>query len=158
MKHTVVLGIGNRLMGDDGIGVRVVEALGQGNRSGKIRFAAGETDIDYCLNELAEAEVYVIIDGGCSGREPCSVDVIDLKEVFAQIRPALSFHDFDLIHAMKRENMIKEGILITIEVSSVGFSTELSHCMKERFEEIAREVKGIIVSYINGMDLTDRIS
>ena len=44
--------------------------------------------------------------------------------------------------------MIKEGILITIEVSSVGFSTELSPLMGERFEEIAREAEVIISSYL----------
>ena len=107
MKPVIVLGIGNRLMGDDGIGVRIIEALGQENTSEKVRFAAGETDIGYCLSELADGDLCIIVDGSCSGREPCTVDVIDLKEVFAQRRPALSFHDFDLIHAMKRENIDK---------------------------------------------------
>jgi len=150
MNQAIVLGVGNRLMGDDGIGVCIVEALGQENTSEKVRFAAGETDIDYCLSELADGDLCVIIDGGFFGKAPCSVEVLDLKEVFAQKRPALSFHDFDLIQAMKRENMMKEGILITIEVCDLGFSPELSILMRERFEEIVREIKVIVNSFLTG--------
>jgi hydrogenase maturation protease len=148
MKQTVVLGIGNRLMSDDGIGVRIAEALERDGTIKGIRFAAGETDIGYCLDELAEADVCIIVDAACFGNEPCSVNVFDLPEVLEQKRPARSFHEFDLIHAMKINNIRKEGILITVEVCSVEFSSELSPEMQERLEEIIREVKMIIATYL----------
>ncbi|HVI42208.1 MAG TPA: hypothetical protein VM577_16265, partial [Anaerovoracaceae bacterium] len=109
---------------------------------------AGETDIDYCLSELSDRDICVIVDGGRSGKEPGSVEVLTLQEVFSQRRTALFFHNFDLIQAMKRENMLKDGILITVEVCSVELSAELSPFMRERFEEIVREVKVIISSYL----------
>ncbi len=143
-KKIIVLGIGNRLMGDDGIGVRIVEALKEEEQSGDIRFTAGETDIGYCLDALAEGEFCVIVDGACTGQEPCTVSMLDLKEVLAQKRSSLCFHDFDLICAMKRENMIKDGVLITVEVGSVEFSADLSPLMLERFGEIVRKVKEIL--------------
>lgn len=157
MKNVIVLGIGNRLMGDDGIGVRIVEALGQGKILDNVRFAVGETDIDYSLNELFDEDICVIVDASRSGRDPCSVGVFDLKEVFKQRRSALSFHDFDLIHAMKRANMFKDGLLITVEICSAGFSPELSPLMRERFEEIVREVRVIIGSYLLARGLQSRL-
>lgn len=162
MKRAVVLGVGNRLMGDDGIGVRIVEALGRsgtrvcGQESGEdgrrenspetIRFTAGETDIGYCLREIADSDLCIIIDGACTGKEPCSVSAASLKDVFRKMQPARSFHDFDLMHGMKRDGLWKEGILITVEVGFVGFSAELSPLMEERFDEILREVKAIVRS------------
>lgn len=162
MKQAVVLGVGNRLMGDDGIGVRIVEALEQSgtrvcgqeigedgrgeNSPEKIRFTVGETDVGYCLKELADSDLCIIVDGACTGRERCSVNATSLKDVFGKMRPVRSSHDFDLIHGMKRDGLWKEGILITVEVGFVGFSAELSPLMEERFDEILREVKAIVRS------------
>lgn len=144
MKSAVVLGIGNRLMGDDGIGVRIAETLALDNTVEKVRFAAGETDIEYCLGELADADQCIIIDAACLGNKPCAVNVLDLAEVLKEKRYARSFHDFDLIQGMKINGMMKEGCLITIEVCSVSFATELSPLMTDRFEELVREVRAII--------------
>lgn len=148
MNPVVVLGIGNRLMGDDGIGVRIVEALAQDNTMKNIRFAAGETDIEYCLDELADADRAIIVDAAFLGDEPCAVNVVGLKDVLEQRRDARTFHDFDLIHGMKINNMLKEGILVTVEVRSVSFATELSPVMEDRFEELVCMVKAAITSYL----------
>ena len=167
MRQPVVLGIGNRLMGDDGIGLRVVGELERKYASGQsafqgqntapertgtlenLKYIAGETDTGYCLSCLALGDSCVIIDAGSSGKEPCSVDVQTLQEVFSRDRPLLSFHDFNLLHAMKRENLIKEGILITIEISSIEFSLELSPVMKAQFYRIVGEVEEIIKHYVD---------
>ncbi len=149
MKPVIVLGIGNRLMEDDGIGVHVVEELKQTRDAEKIRFVVGETDTDYCLSELFDSDVWIIIDGSSSGKIPGTVDVYSLKEIVSQCRPFRAFHDFDLFHAMKRENLIKDGILITVEVASVGFSTELSAVMESRFAGIVMAVREIIDQYVH---------
>jgi hydrogenase maturation protease len=115
---------------------------------GQVRFSAGETDIEYCMGELEDAELCIIIDAAYRGHEPCSVNALDLEEVLAQIKPVYSFHELDLIHAMKRENLIRKGILIAVEVSSVNYSAELSPLMKERFEEICRHVRELIKDYL----------
>lgn len=148
MKNTVVLGIGNRLMGDDAIGVRLAESLGQRNSDRNVRYIAGETDVDYCLNELENADLCIIIDASSSAADLCSVGVTDLKEIFARKRPMASFHDFDLIHAMKRESMMKDGLLITVEICSVELSEDLSPPLRERFDEIAEEIEDRIGRYL----------
>lgn len=142
------MGIGNRLMKDDGISVRIVEALAQGDTMKNVRFAAGETDIGYCLGELADADVCIIVDAACLGDKPCTIKVFDLEDILKQKRPVRSFHDFDLFHEMMINNLIKEGILVTIEVCSVSFSPELSPLLQERFGELIREIKMIITSYL----------
>ena len=143
-SSVVVLGIGNRLMCDDGIGIRVAEQLGRENAGGNIRYIVGETDIDYSLDEIANAEICVIIDAAYAGGEPCSVSVQDLEEVLKKSEPARTFHEYDLIRAMKREGMARKGLLITIEAASIGFSEELSLPMKDRFDKIVQQVKALL--------------
>ncbi|HWQ78505.1 MAG TPA: hydrogenase maturation protease [Anaerovoracaceae bacterium] len=153
VERVLVLGIGNRLMGDDGVGVHVAEAIGRSYRpeppaygffSGNVRVLAGETDVDYCLRELADSDACIIIDAACSGKEPGYVDVIDLGTALAQITAAPGIHDFNLLRAMKREGLLKEGILIAVEIDRADFSLELSPPLQARFQDILREVKLII--------------
>lgn len=152
-ERVLVLGVGNRLMGDDGVGVHIAEAIGgsyrrslpeQGFFSGKVRVLEGETDVDYCLRELAGSDACIIIDAACTGKEPGYVDVIDLKTALSQISAVQAMHDFNLLHAMKREGLWKEGILIAVEIGCADFSLELSPPLRERFQDILREVKWII--------------
>jgi hydrogenase maturation protease len=148
MKQTLVLGIGSLLMGDDAIGVRIAETLGYRDKRENIRYVSGETDVDYCMGEIRNSNDCVIIDGACTGNEPCTVQTLDLKEVLEELRPAAFFHETNLLHAMKREGLIKEGILVAVEISSVEFSTELSEPIKRRFDELVETVSERIAAYI----------
>ena len=147
MKKILVLGIGNRLMEDDGIGVRIAEELAMESDMQNVDFVVGETDVDFCLSKLLEADHCIIIDSAYLGNEPGTISVFPLKEIIEQKRSAMSFHDFDLIHAMTTENLLKEGLLITVEVSNINFSTELSSVMNERFRGILHDIKEILNEY-----------
>jgi hydrogenase maturation protease len=53
MKKVIVVGIGSRLMTDDGVGVLLVEDLAPYfSDSPLIKLIPGETDVDYCLFEM----------------------------------------------------------------------------------------------------------
>lgn len=75
----VTLGIGNRLMMDDGIGVLLVERLQKQKWQVDIKFAVGETDIDYCMDICLEAAkekaLIVVIDAVILGRTPGELSI-----------------------------------------------------------------------------------
>ena len=147
MKTMLVVGIGNRVMKDDSIGVRIVEALSEQCCLESIRFLVGETDVDYCLDQIMPMDECIIIDGGVTGEEPCTVAAYSLDKIFEQNRDVRSFHDMDLISAMKRNGLKKKGLLITVEVAEIGFSTELSPPLRENFATITETVGGLIEKY-----------
>jgi hydrogenase maturation protease len=69
-KTVLVLGLGNPLRGDDGIGPRVIEALNhRGLPEGVTALDAGSGGLDL-LQILEEWEQAVIIDAADIGREP----------------------------------------------------------------------------------------
>ena len=76
-----IFGIGNILLGDDGVGVRVVEKIKEEikNISEDIDVIIGETDYLYCLNQIEEDDTIVIIDSTYLDINPGYVSYFDLK-------------------------------------------------------------------------------
>ena len=60
------MGIGNRLMMDDGIGIYLVEELAKLDEQSNIDYLVGESDVDYCLNQIEELTPVIILDAICS--------------------------------------------------------------------------------------------
>jgi len=149
MKQSVVLGIGNRLMGDDGIGNCVVEELIRRNAFPDLRLIVGETDTDYCIDELKDADNVILIDASNQGREPCSVTVFSIADTIKELSSSLCPHNFSLIHAMKRQTFRREGILIAIEACSITYRLGLSPGMQEQFPRIVDHVYQRIETYLN---------
>ncbi len=149
MKQVVVLGIGNRLMGDDGIGNCVVEELIRRNALPGLRLIVGETDTDYCLDELEDADNVILIDAASQGREPCSVSVFSIADIMKELPSSFCPHNFDLIHALKSQPFGREGILIAIEACSITYRHGLSPGMEEQFPRIVAHVYQRIETYLN---------
>ncbi len=147
MKEVLVLGIGNRLMMDDGIGVYVIEELNKRNTNPDIRYVVGETDIYFCLNQIKEASCLIIVDAAHFDNEPGSVSTIPLQQVFKnQIQP-ISIHDSHLLNEMIMEGKSFEGMLIGIEPYEIKYGIGLSIALQDKFPEIVDKIERIIVSY-----------
>lgn len=153
MKEVLVLGIGNRFMMDDGIGVYVVEELGKRNTNNDIRYVVGETDIDYCLNQIEEASYLIIVDAACLGKEPGAISPIPLDQIFKNpmhknAMQSLSVHDSRLLNEIKMRGKHVEGVFIGIEAHEVGYDPNLSAILQEQFIKIVADVESIIVSFV----------
>jgi len=153
----LVIGIGNQLMMDDGIGVYTVEALKSqctnlninSNTKYNIQYIIGETDVYYCLGEMEKADFTIIIDAAHLGLKPCSVNTYLLKDILHELPAAPSFHDLNLIQAMKLHNFQAQGVLIAIEVCNVDCSFGLSHQMEKQFLNILEEIENKITKVLD---------
>jgi hydrogenase maturation protease len=96
---TLILGLGNPLLTDDGVGLRVLQHL-------RPRLAGRpdvELDEDYCgglrlMERLIGFDRAIIVDAICSGRRPGEVRVLTPREV--PTRHSGSSHDADLRTAL----------------------------------------------------------
>lgn len=133
----LVLGIGSRLMGDDGIGPRVADTLRETARPGREVLAA-ETDFGYALEYLRPGDHVVLIDAVQSGAAPGSVRVFPA----AQVTRKLSQHEAcweQLCHMGAAD-----CVLIGIEAAEIRECLSLSPRLKARFPEICREIAGLL--------------
>ena len=137
-----IFGIGNILLCDDGVGVRVVEKIKEEikNISEDIDIIIGETDYLYCLNQIDQDDTIVIIDSTYLEINPGYVSYFDLKDCNKFIKYFHSQHESNLVKSILIENLNAKGYLIGIEISKVDFSLELSKTIQGNFYNICLDI------------------
>lgn len=148
MKKVLVLGIGNRLMMDDGIGVHVVEELSKRNSDTDVCYLAGETDVGFCLQQIGEAPSVIIVDAAYLGKESGTTLPIPMQQVLQCSLNTISFHEFDLYKELKIEGKSIEGMLIGIEPYEINYGMQLSDVLQVKLQKIVDKVENIIASYL----------
>lgn len=132
----LVMGIGNVLMQDDGIGVYLAEELKAENNDKRIRYVIGETDVDYCLAEAEEGEFLIILDAVQMGSKKGSVYEMPLSQL-TMMEKGIAAHNFHLFHALS----LRTGLLIGIEPFEIGFHYGLSEDLKRNFHNTKEKIK-----------------
>jgi hydrogenase maturation protease len=101
MVRLLVLGVGNILLSDDGVGVRAVEALLQEQWPENVTFLDGGTftqDIYYLFKDYDRLLVLDVIH---AGHPPGTVYTLSEDDLIQNEKQRLSIHDVDLIDSLK---------------------------------------------------------
>ncbi|CAA7617884.1 Hydrogenase expression/formation protein HupM (fragment) [Candidatus Terasakiella magnetica] len=93
----LILGVGNLLWSDEGVGPRLIDLLRSRGRTGGAELVDGGTQGLYLLPTLTEADDVVLLDAVDVGRTPGEIVVLDQDQISAlgQGRP-LSLHQTSL--------------------------------------------------------------
>ena len=117
----LVLGVGNVLMGDEGVGVHAVRELESRAWPANVTLLDGGTGGFHLLSHLAECGRVLMIDATLDGRPPGTVSVIEPR--YASDFPrALSAHDTglkDLVESAALIGKLPKVTLITISVAEL---------------------------------------
>ena len=139
----VVLGAGNELMKDDGVGVHLVRALAQENLPPAVEIIEGGTLLD-CLTDGAPISKLVVVDAVSGGGEPGAIYRLTLEQVEAQTEDVSSVHQLGLIDSLKLSEIAgtkpKETVIVGIEPKEITWGLELSPEVRERLPEVIRLV------------------
>ena len=140
-----VFGIGNVLLGDDGIGVKVVEKIKVliSDLNENVEVIIGETDYLYCIDKINREDIVIIVDSSYLNIEPGKVEVRSLEECDGVIKNSLCQHNESLIWILRKELKDIKGYVITIEVAKIDYSLELSQEIKNKLPGICYEVFNI---------------
>ncbi len=118
-KTCLVLGIGNLLLSDEGIGVHVIRELQQQELPAEVELLDGGTGGFHLLGFFRDHEILVIIDASLDGKPPGSVTVTQPR--FANDFPrVLSSHDIglrDLIESAALLGELPRMYLITVSIA-----------------------------------------
>ena len=145
MGNIIVLGIGNRLMMDDGIGIYLVEELMRDEHEQNIQYIIGESDIDYCIQQIENATFVIIIDCTITGGQPGDVTIHALNNVFDSHLLDFSLHNLHLFQVLYQLRNQMTGYLIGIEPYEITFNYGLSEVLGNKMNQIIKSVKEAIV-------------
>ena len=143
MKKTLVLGLGNVIMGDEGVGVHVVWALEKLQLPSNIECLDGGTGGFVLLEPLQLAEHIILIDATDDGNPPGTVTRTTPR--FSQdYPPTLTAHDIgvkDLLDAFYMHSGEREVILYAISINPrQPISMDLSPACTAARDEAARQI------------------
>lgn len=148
----VVMGIGNYILADEGIGVHAVKELEKEEWPENVEiFDCGTLGI-LASYKIAEADVLIAIDAIVSKEEPGTVKVFDKKDIMLSKVPAkISPHQIGfqetLLHAQLRGDCPEKVKLIGVVPESYDTSTELSDACRAALPVVLDHVRKLVAEY-----------
>lgn len=147
-----IIGFGNILMGDDGIGVRVINEIKKQEifkDYENIELIDGGTsgiDLIFTLQDTEKAIIIDAVNAGQAIGEIVVFKIDEIKELFKKNRSFKSFslHDIDLkeiFELIKTLNIDTEIKIVGISPKKVGYSDKLSIEIESKIPAIISEVK-----------------
>ena len=137
---TVILGIGNVLLSDEGIGVHVANELSGMDLPPGVSVVEGGTDGFRLLNIITETDRLIVVDAVKGGAEPGSIyrfNVDDVRNVPPGFRT--SVHQVGILEVIDLSGLIgktPKTTVIGVEPKSLDMSLELSPEIKEKIPRI----------------------
>jgi len=146
------IAIGNRIMGDDGIGIKVAEELLSRLHNDNIEMVFGETDSYYALRCIENGDLVFILDSTYFNMDPGTVTYIPINDSPMKIQGLYSPHQDSLISLLRLYKKSIEGFIIGIEAGEIGFGLQLSNQLKIKLPHICEEVYGFIHNITGGIN------
>ena len=141
--ETLVLGIGNLLMGDEGIGVHLVRRLERTELPSEVRCMDGGTGSFVLLEPMQQARRIILIDATVDGQPAGTVRRLEPR-FSADYPRTLTAHDIglkDLLDAFHLLGSPAEVVLFAISIAPLHeMGDERSPELAARVEEMLRQV------------------
>ena len=142
-KKTLVLGLGNLLMSDEGVGVHVVRALEKQPLPGNVECLDGGTGGFVLLEPLQEAGRVILIDAAADGNPPGTV-TRTTPRFSRDYPPTLTAHDIgvkDLLDVFYIQGGGPEVVLYAIAIDpQQPISLELSETIAQAAQVAVAEI------------------
>jgi hydrogenase maturation protease len=139
-QKIVILGVGNLLLSDEGVGVHVAHELMKMDLPPEVSVVEGGTDGFRLLNVITGADRVIVIDAVRSGAAPGSVyrfEVNDVRSV--PLGFMTSVHQVGILEVIELSELIGKtprATVIGVEPKSLEMSMELSPEVKEKIPTI----------------------
>jgi hydrogenase maturation protease len=142
----VVLGVGNILLRDEGVGVRVIEKLqSQYSLPENVRVVDGGTQGLWLLSTIQEADHLIVVDAVLGGDEPGTIYRLTRSDLPKGLRAKQSAHDSDLVEALNLCALLevepKSVVVVGIEPADIQpFGVDLTEKVAAKVDELVLRV------------------
>jgi hydrogenase maturation protease len=145
MKPILILGLGNPLQGDDGIGCRVVRELEQRTLPDQVEVMDGGTPGIGLLNLFEGRRRVIIIDAAEMGRAPGEVVRFRPPEVaLTGAAERFSLHRSGVANALALANELRlalpEIIVFGVQPAQAGWSDQLSPAVQAAVDHVIQAI------------------
>lgn len=144
--HVTILGIGNTLYSDEGVGIHALPLLEEVFADDEnVELVEGSTDGIKLLGPVEEADFLIVIDAINAGLEGGSLIALYDDEIPAYYGIKMSIHQVTfqevLFAAKLRESYPKKIVMIGVQPESLELGVELSEKVRSRLPQLVERVK-----------------
>jgi hydrogenase maturation protease len=149
-KKIVVLGIGNVILRDEGVGVHAVRELEHRELPPRVQAIDGGTALMDLLPVIQEAERIIVIDALKGGGEPGTVYRVFPDDLTADTERPLSLHQVGLLEVLGMARQLGGDpavVIIGVEPHEISWGMELTPEVQAKLprvvETVLEELKGL---------------
>lgn len=142
----VILGVGNILLRDEGVGVRVVERLEKDfTFPENVRIVDGGTQGLWLMSTIQESDHLIVVDAVLGRGEPGTLYRLEKDDLPKGLRAKQSAHDSDLVEALNLCELLGSGpksvTVIGIEPENIQpYGLELTEKVAAKVDELVEKV------------------
>ena len=141
--RVAVVGVGNLLLRDEGIGVHVCHALQELDLPDRVEIIDGGTSPE-ALAYLEPADKLIIIDAVKAGGKPGTIYRFHPDDLMPENEGMTSLHELGLMSSLKMMSLMgnkhKEVVIIGVQPEEIDWGTELTPGLQEKVPEIIKIV------------------
>jgi hydrogenase maturation protease len=143
-KDILILGIGNILLKDEGVGVHIVKKLEEMSLPENVEVLDGGTAGLDLTDFIANRKKVIVIDTVKAGGQPGTIYRLTEKNLRIEPKAIMSFHEIDFLDALYMSEVMdekpEETVVIGVEPKDMSDGIELSPEIEERIPRIINAV------------------
>lgn len=147
---TIVLGVGNLLLGDEGVGIHVVRNLENESPPANTDLVDGGTGGFHLLEYFESYERVVLVDATMDGRRPGTVTMLEPR-FSSEYPPTLSAHDIglkDLIDTVYLLDKRPKIVLFAVSIAGTGaLGLSLTGDIEKAVPATARKIRDYLADH-----------
>ncbi|MBT3339128.1 MAG: hydrogenase maturation protease [Anaerolineae bacterium] len=148
----IIIGIGQKLRGDDAVGPEVVRAWEKQHPESakRVRVEISQLPGLELLGLFGDADIAILVDAVQSGAEPGTVHITGLDQVISFEAGSGSVHGFGVAETLALGKQVDpdaipdEVIIIGIESEQIGLGEDISAGVRASIPEAVRKIEAII--------------
>lgn len=139
-KPIVVLGVGNILLRDEGIGVRVVERMQETGGREDVELVDGGTGGADLVDVLADREKVIVVDAIESDCQAGTISRLGIDDLVGAGKNIMSLHDVGVVEALQMTKVLgcapEDVVVVGIKPETVESGLELSETLQAAVPQI----------------------
>jgi len=144
MMDTVIIGIGNILLQDDGVGVHVITQLEMEALPSTIELVDGGTSTLDTLGYFLDYKKVIVVDCLRAGMEPGTIYKIHPEDIQSYQKENLSIHDVQILDVVRMANMMgkyPDVVIFGIEPKTIAVDLEMTDLLKAKIPEVIANIR-----------------
>jgi hydrogenase maturation protease len=142
-KKILIIGVGNLILQDEGIGVHAVRELGKLALPPHVEVIDGGTALMELLPVIREAERIIVIDALRGGEEPGTIYRLSPEDLMIDAERPLSLHQVGLLEVLGMARQLGGAaavVIIGVEPEEIAWGMELTPAVAAKLPQVIEAV------------------